>query len=64
MTAPLPKEADATRLPFPDSSFDVVLSFIMLQHVIDWEAALKEAARVLISDGKLIGDPGRARGSC
>jgi ubiquinone/menaquinone biosynthesis C-methylase UbiE len=49
------KRADATRLPFPDGSFDVVLSFIMLHHVIDWETALAEAARVLRPGGRLIG---------
>jgi ubiquinone/menaquinone biosynthesis C-methylase UbiE len=37
-------EADATRLPFADESFDTVLSFLMLHHVIDWEQALAEAA--------------------
>jgi ubiquinone/menaquinone biosynthesis C-methylase UbiE len=49
------KRADATRLPFPDDSFDGVLSFIMLHHVIDWEAALAEAARVLRPGGRIIG---------
>ena len=31
---------DATSLPFPDDRFDVVLSFAMLHHVVDWEPAV------------------------
>ncbi|HEY3008406.1 MAG TPA: methyltransferase domain-containing protein [Micromonosporaceae bacterium] len=46
---------DATRLPLPDASFDAVLSFIMLHHVIAWETALDEAVRVLRPDGVLVG---------
>jgi ubiquinone/menaquinone biosynthesis C-methylase UbiE len=49
------QEADATRLPFPDASFDGVVTFIMLHHVIDWEDALAEAARVLRPGGILAG---------
>lgn len=49
------KQADATQLPFPDESFDAVLSFIMLHHVIDWEKALAEAVRVLRPGGRLLG---------
>ena len=41
------RRADATDLPFPDDTFDAVVSFIMLHHVIDWEAAVAEAIRVL-----------------
>jgi SAM-dependent methyltransferase len=49
------QEADATRLPFGDASFDGVVSFIMLHHVIAWEDALAEAARVLRPGGTLAG---------
>ena len=49
------QEADATALPFPDASFDAVVSLIMLHHVIDWESALGEAARVLRPGGMFAG---------
>ena len=49
------KQADATRLPFPDESFDAVVSFIMLHHVIEWEKAFAEAVRVLRPGGRLLG---------
>lgn len=49
------QEADATQLPFGDASFDGVVSFIMLHHVIAWEDALAETARVLRPGGLLAG---------
>ena len=49
------RHADAAQLPFPDESFDAVVSFIMLHHVIDWEKAVAEALRVLRAGGRLIG---------
>jgi ubiquinone/menaquinone biosynthesis C-methylase UbiE len=49
------QEADATRLLFADASFDGVVGFIMLHHVIAWEDALAEAARVLRPGGVLAG---------
>lgn len=48
------RTADATALPFEESSFDAVFSFIMLHHVVKWEEALGEAARILKPGGRLI----------
>lgn len=42
------------KLPFPDSQFDVVLSFQVLEHVDDDAAYLAEACRVLRADGELV----------
>lgn len=47
--------ADATRLPYADESFDVVASFLMLHHVLDWEVAVEEASRVLRPAGMFVG---------
>jgi len=44
----------AESLPFPDESFDVVLSTQVLEHLPDPELALKEAVRVLRKGGRLI----------
>lgn len=41
-------------LPLADASFDVVLSFQVIEHVHDDRAYLREAARVLTKDGILI----------
>jgi ubiquinone/menaquinone biosynthesis C-methylase UbiE len=47
--------ADATALPFPDSTFDAVLSWVMLHHTLEWEKAVAEAVRVLRPGGQLVG---------
>lgn len=49
------RAADVTQLPFADGSFDIVASFLMLHHVIEWETALAEAFRVLRPGGILLG---------
>jgi ubiquinone/menaquinone biosynthesis C-methylase UbiE len=49
------RQADATALPFADGSFDTVVSFLMLHHVVEWERAIAEAARVLRPGGLLLG---------
>jgi ubiquinone/menaquinone biosynthesis C-methylase UbiE len=47
--------ADVSALPYPDQSFDLVLSWLMLHHTITWEDALAEARRVLRAGGTLVG---------
>jgi ubiquinone/menaquinone biosynthesis C-methylase UbiE len=49
------EQADATRLRYADNSFDAVVAFIMLHHVINWERALDEAVRVLRPGGVMVG---------
>lgn len=57
--APYPRvsaeAADGTALPHPDASFDVVTSYLMLHHVVDWRPAVAEAARVLRPGGLFAG---------
>lgn len=46
--------ADATSLPFPDGSFDVVVSYSALEHIPDpagRRSAIREISRVLKDDG-------------
>lgn len=45
---------DAQHIPFPDGSFDVVIANHMLYHVPDLPQAVRELARVLRPDGRLI----------
>ncbi|MGV0495105.1 class I SAM-dependent methyltransferase, partial [Mycobacterium kansasii] len=46
--------ADATDLPFSADSFDSVLSCLMLHHIVEWERAIAEIARVLRPGGSLV----------
>jgi SAM-dependent methyltransferase len=46
------RHGSATALPFPDQSFDVVLSQQMLQFASDPTAALREMHRVLVPGGR------------
>lgn len=41
-------------LPFPDESFDAVLSSGTLEHVVDPDASLEEISRILRPNGWLI----------
>jgi SAM-dependent methyltransferase len=43
---------DATRLPFPDATFDVVITSEVLEHIQDDVAAITEMVRVLVPGGR------------
>ena len=47
------READAEALPFPDASFDVVLSSFGVMFTPDHETAAREMARVLKPGGRI-----------
>ena len=52
---PVPKVAgDATRLPFGDEAFDAVTISFGLRNVVDFEAGLREMARVTRRGGRLV----------
>ncbi len=53
-TLPNIQVAPAERLPFPDGTFDVVLSHEVLEHVGDDRQAVAEAVRALAPGGKLV----------
>ena len=53
-------EGDAAALPFDDESFDLVVSYAVLQRMPNLEAALREARRVLRPGGSLYGQWGPA----
>jgi len=45
---------DITRLELPESHFDKVLSYCVLEHIPDWELALRRIHRCLRPGGRLI----------
>jgi demethylmenaquinone methyltransferase/2-methoxy-6-polyprenyl-1,4-benzoquinol methylase len=55
-------EADALRLPFPDAHFDLVTSAFGFRNLADYDAGLREIARVLAPGGECgildFGEPG------
>ena len=48
------REGDATALPFPDASFDVVYAFKVLAHVPDVDRAIAEMFRVVRPGGHVL----------
>jgi 2-polyprenyl-3-methyl-5-hydroxy-6-metoxy-1,4-benzoquinol methylase len=48
------QQADLTKLPFPDNSFDFVVSWGVLMHIPEVEMALTELSRVLKPAGVLV----------
>jgi ubiquinone/menaquinone biosynthesis C-methylase UbiE len=48
------RELDATSLPFPDGSFDLILVSAVLHHIKEWRKAVSEASRVLAPGGYMI----------
>lgn len=55
-------QGDATQMKFDDESFDFVYSFHVLEHIPDYQSALREMHRVLKpKGGYLIGTPNRSR---
>jgi SAM-dependent methyltransferase len=47
-------EADLLSLPLDDASFDLVCAFETIEHVADQAGLLREAARVLRTDGTMV----------
>ena len=47
-------EMNATKMPFEDNEFDIVLSFGIMHHIGNWEGALEEISRVLKPQGFFI----------
>ena len=46
--------ADALKLPFPDNTFDAIVSGFLFRNVIDLNQALREQIRVLIPGGRMV----------
>jgi demethylmenaquinone methyltransferase / 2-methoxy-6-polyprenyl-1,4-benzoquinol methylase len=61
-------EADALRLPFPDGHFNLVTSAFGFRNLADYDAGLREIARVLAPGGECgildFGEPGGLIGKC
>ncbi|HEY6317448.1 MAG TPA: ubiquinone/menaquinone biosynthesis methyltransferase [Acidimicrobiia bacterium] len=51
--APLVR-ADAERLPFPDATFDGVITAFTLRNVVDLDAMLRDCVRLLVRGGRFV----------
>jgi len=45
---------DASKLNFPDNTFDAIFNFGIIHHIPNWKACLQELKRVLKKDGEII----------
>jgi len=45
---------DIRNIPYPDNSFDTIVSFETIEHIKEWEQFLKEIRRLVVKDGSLI----------
>jgi 2-polyprenyl-3-methyl-5-hydroxy-6-metoxy-1,4-benzoquinol methylase len=54
-------QANLERLPFPDETFDLVLSAQVIEHLLDVAAGIRELARVLQPNGTLVLSTDNAR---
>jgi ubiquinone/menaquinone biosynthesis C-methylase UbiE len=48
------KVMDASKLDFPNESFDAIFDFGIIHHIPNWKNCIEELRRVLKDDGKLI----------
>lgn len=48
------RHEDLTRLSFPSGSFDIILTFDVLEDIADYRAAFAECARTLKPAGKML----------
>jgi len=68
LRAPQWIEADALRLPFPDGHFNLVTAAFGFRNLADYDAGLREIARVLAPGGECgildFGEPGGLLGQC
>src|SRR5436305_10245703 len=48
------EQASCDALPYPDSTFDLVVAFEVIEHLENWRGLLREARRVLAANGQFI----------
>jgi len=48
------RQGSVLELPYDDGQFDLVVCFSVVEHLVDYATALREMARVLAADGRLL----------